>query len=116
MAKENPVQIVEKNEGTKIEFEQSGKKLFFGDDEIMVNAAKYQREYPVHLDVCANKDKNLVIGVGEGTYYVAQVDIPAIEYTETETEGETTREALPLDMGDVIVTLWSIDDLTPANT
>lgn len=118
MAKENPVQIVEKNEGTKIDFEQSGKKLFFGDDEIMVNAAKYQREYPVHLDICANKDQNLVIGVGEGTYYVAQVDIPAIEYAETEAEGEdeSGREALPLNMADVVVTLWSIDDLTPTNT
>lgn len=110
------VHVVEINEGTKIPFEQSGSKLFFGDDEIMVNCSKYQRDWPVHLDICADRYKNLVIGVGEGRYYVAQVDIPEIQYTEetTEIEGEepvTTLVPVPLNMSDVTLTLWSIDDL-----
>lgn len=125
MSKENKVQIVEKNEGTKINFEQDGTRLFFGDDDIMVNAAKYQRDWPVHLDVCADDNRNLVIGVGTGLYYVAQIDIPPVKYIEVEPEhpAESSPEGYngpqmepqPLDMGDVIVTLWSIDDITPVN-
>lgn len=120
MATTNPVHVVEINEGTKIDYEQSGYKLFFGDDEIMVNCSKYQKDWAVHLDICADKNNNLVIGVGEGRYYIAQIDIPAIQYVETEGEGGegregggTSREALPLDMADVVLSLWSIDDLTP---
>ena len=37
----NKVKVIEKNEGQKIEYEQSGTRLYFGDDEIMINAAKY---------------------------------------------------------------------------
>lgn len=128
MAKQKAVQVVEKNPGTKIAWEQTGTKLFFGDDELMVNAAKYQRDWPVQLDVCADKSGNLVIGVGVGRYYVAQVDIPATTYTETEAPAEEAelqdegnmnsgntpriiREAQPIDMSAVVLTLWSLDEL-----
>ena len=116
----NNVQVIEKNEGRKVDFVQSGTRMFFGDDEIMVNCSKYQKDWPVHLDICANKDRNLVIGVGEGLYYVAQIDIPPIEYEEpvevvsdTEMMQENPRIAKPIDMSKVILTLWSLDDLTP---
>ena len=76
------VRVIEKNEGRKVEWKQSTTKLTFGDDELMVNVAKYQKDWPVQLDICGDKDGNLVLGVGEGRYYVAQVDIPATKYTE----------------------------------
>ena len=78
----------------------------------------------MQVDICADEDRNLVIGVGKGRYYVAQVEIPPIAYVETEieaAEGEDAmdgenrnsvkREALPLDMSEVTLTLWSMDDL-----
>lgn len=125
------VRVVEKNQGQKIDWKQSGSKLTFGDDELMVNIAKYQRDWPVHLDVCGDKSGNLVIGVGEGRYYVAQIDIPATRYTEPEiimeqptpadedgeTEGRNTMrettppEPIPLELSDVTLTLWAIDGL-----
>lgn len=125
------VKVVEKNQGQKIDWKQSGSKLTFGDDELMVNIAKYQRDWPVHLDVCGDKSGNLVIGVGEGRYYVAQIDIPATQYTEPEiiseqpapvdedgeseprnTMRETTPpEPIPLELSDVTLTLWAIDGL-----
>lgn len=132
MAKTNKVTVIEKNAGQKIDFEQSGTRLIFGDDELMLNAAKYQKDWDVEVDVCRDKSGNLTIGTGSGLCYVAQVMIPATTYTETEIPAEETSEALaaenvaedgdgmnqkttvqreqnPLDMGDVTVILWSID-------
>lgn len=132
MAKTNKVTVIEKNAGQKIDFEQSGTRLIFGDDELMLNAAKYQKDWDVEVDVCRDKSGNLTIGTGSGLRYVAQVIIPATTYTETEIPVEETDEALeaenatengdsmnqkttvqreqnPLDMGDVTVILWSIE-------
>lgn len=132
MAKTNKVTVTEKNAGQKIDFEQSGTRLIFGDDEIMLNAAKYQKDWDVEVDVCRDKSDNLTIGTGSGLRYVAQVMIPAATYTETEIPAEETAEAPaaedeaegsdsvnqkttvqrdknPLDMGDVTVILWSIE-------
>lgn len=132
MAKTNKVTVIEKNAGQKIDFEQSGTRLIFGDDELMLNAAKYQKDWDVEVDVCRDKSGNLTIGTGSGLRYVAQVEIPAATYTETEIEAEepaedpaaegvsegddgmnqkTTvqRDKNPLDMGDVTVILWSIE-------
>lgn len=127
------VKVVEINEGRKINWKQSTTKLTFGDDELMVNCASYQRDWPVHLDICGDKDGNLVIGVGTGRFYAAQIDIPARKYTEpqpietpvdyeaenraAETDGMEQREEftppepLPLEMSDVTLTLWAIDGL-----
>lgn len=131
MAKTNKVTVIEKNAGQKIDFEQSSTHLIFGDDEIMLNAAKYQKDWDVEVDVCRDKSSNLTIGTGSGLRYVAQVMIPAATYTETEIPAEETAEDLtaedaaegdgtnqkttmqrdknPLDMGDVTVILWSIE-------
>ena len=125
------VKVIEKNAGEKIAFEQSGTRLIFGDDEIMLNAAKYQKDWPVEVDICRDKADNLTIGTASGLRYVAQVMIPAATYTETvieepeapeaDAEGaeqtenggmnqqNVQRDKNPLDMGDVTVILWSIE-------
>ena len=46
------IQVIEKNEGTKLAYELVGSKLFFGDDEIMVNLAKYEQDFPVAVMIC----------------------------------------------------------------
>lgn len=127
----NKVKVIEKNAGEKIAFEQSGTRLIFGDDEIMLNAAKYQKDWPVEVDICRDKADNLTIGTASGLRYVAQVMIPAATYTETvieepeapeadadgadQTENggmnqqNVQRDKNPLNMGDVTVILWSIE-------
>lgn len=127
----NKVKVIEKNAGEKIAFEQSGTRLIFGDDEIMLNAAKYQKDWPVEVDICRDKADNLTIGTASGLRYVAQVMIPAATYTETvieepeapEADAEDTeqtenggmnqqnvqRNKNPLNIGDVTVVLWSIE-------
>lgn len=101
----NNVKVIEKNEGAKIDYEQSGTRLYFGDDELMLNAAKYQKDWPVCIDICKDRAGNLTIGTESALRYVAQVEIPAAVY---EGEGDE-REQLPLDMGDVTLILWSIE-------
>lgn len=112
------MQVIEKNEGPKIEYEEAGTKVTLGDDELMLNVAKYQRDWPVHLDICSNRDKQLVVGTGEGLFYVAQIDIPEAKYTEPEPqepeEGEAEApEPIPIDMAEVVLTLWSLDNPVP---
>lgn len=112
------MQIIEKNEGPKIAYEENGTMVFLGDYELMINASKYQRDWPVHIDICSNRDNQLVVGTGEGLYYVAQIDIPAAKYTEPETPAEMGDPSeipvlIPIDMSEVILTLWSLDNPTP---
>jgi hypothetical protein len=105
--------IVEKNEGAKIPYEVSGTKVCF-DDDLTINLSKRQDDWAVHIDVCSDKDGALVIGAASGSYYVAQIDIPAREYEETVTgDGEdavTERQPLPIDMDKVTLTLWALEN------
>lgn len=109
----NDVTVIEMNKGEKIAYEQNGTRLILGDDEIMVNAEKYQKDWPVEVDVCRDKSGNLTIGTESGQRYVAQIQIPAATYTETvEGEGEeteVTRTKDAIDMADVTLVLWSIE-------
>lgn len=104
--------VIHKNEGEKIPYEVSGKRITF-DDDLSLNLAKQEKDWPVHIDVCVDRDRNLCNGTGAGLYYVAQLDIPAAEYSEPETEEEQPQR-LPLDMNKVTLTLWSIDELVEA--
>ncbi len=115
--------IVEKNEGTKIEYEVRKEKITF-DDDLTINLKKRQEDWDVHIDVCYDADGELVLGAAAGRSYVAEIDIPARTYTEkesdedteasTDTDGSTERKTTtlepdPLDMDKVTLTLWSID-------
>ena len=114
------IQVIEKNEGTKLNYEVVGTKLFLGDDEIMVNLAKYEKDEPVHIDVVRNWDGALATSIGKSDdlSYAAQIDIPARAYTETvekapalDGEGEmeqTVKEPVPFDASRCILTLWAI--------
>ena len=42
MAKINDVQVIEKNTGEKIQWEQDGYRLSFDDDALSVKVTKYQ--------------------------------------------------------------------------
>ena len=112
--------IKEINEGAKIVYEVNGTSICF-DDDLTINLEKRQKNHPVHIDVCSDKDGALVIGAESGEYYVAQIDIPAKEYEETEPIAvgiehieATTSVAKPLDTEKVSLTLWAL--VNRANT
>lgn len=113
------IQVIEKNEGTKLDYEVVGTKLFLGDDEIMVNLAKYEKDEPVHIDVVRNWDGALATSIGKNDddlSYAAQIDIPARAYTEKvekvpamDGEGEveqTTKIPVKFDISRCTLTLW----------
>ena len=113
------IQVIEKNEGTKLDYEVVGTKLFLGDDEIMVNLAKYEKDEPVHIDVVRNWDGALATSIGKNDddlSYAAQIDIPARAYTEKGEKVpailvacETTKIPVKFDISRCTLTLWAID-------
>lgn len=101
------MKVIEKNEGPKIGYEITGKKITF-DDDLTINLAKRQEDWDVHIDVCFDRDGDLVIGTAAGRAYVAEIDIPAREYTVPATEEEQP-EPIPLDMDKVTLSLWAVE-------
>lgn len=101
--------IIEKNEGTKIPYSVKTTKVTF-DDDLTINLASREQDWPVHIDVCFDQDRALVLGVAAGRAYVAQIDIPERQYEDgEEVDGEVQRTPVPLDMSTVTLTLWSIE-------
>ena len=107
--------IVEKNEGPKIDYEiqntATKKKITF-DDDLTINLAKREEDWPVHIDVCFDQDGDLVIGTAAGRAYVAEVDIPARVYTEEpdpEDPEQTIRVPQPLDLDNCTLSLWAVE-------
>ena len=114
--------IVEKNEGTKIDYLENGTRLSFADGELTLNLARYQKDDEVVMkDIMVDSEGFLT--TGKGRYFVAQIEIPAREYDEEvetvteEVDGETveretvTRTPKPLDTDKVTLYLFSIDGI-----
>lgn len=108
--------IVEKNEGPKIDYEiqntATKKKITF-DDDLTINLAKREEDYPVHIDVCFDQDGDLVIGTAAGRAYVAEIDIPARQYIEEadpDDPEQTILVPVPLDLDNCTLSLWAIED------
>lgn len=120
------MKIVEKNEGSKIAYNLDGTRLDFADGALTIDLARYQKDEPVTRDIMVDNEGYLVMG--RGRYYVAQVEIPAKEYKETEIpapvaeEGEEAtggmsnmpgieRTPLPLNTDNVTLYLFAIDGI-----
>lgn len=103
--------IIEKNEGTKIEYSVNKKKITFEGEcsDLSLKLDKLQQDWPVHKDICIDEDGDLTLGVAAGRYYCAEVDIPAKEYPDS--SGDEAPAALPLDMDKVTLTLWALENL-----
>ena len=93
---------IEKNKGKKIDYEVIGNKITFGDDELTLNLAKYERDAEVQIDVCTD-DFHILIA-GPSKYFVANVIIPARSYDEA-------GEAVPFSMENVTLVLWALIDI-----
>jgi hypothetical protein len=122
------MKIISANEGPKIPYTVMGNWLNIGD-QIMLNLEKIESDRPEHRDICADAFGSLQ--TGEGLYYVAQIDIPARQYTETEIDnpdyvpdadetGESggmgnskkiiKRDPVPFSMENVTLTLYALKE------
>ena len=66
--------MVEKTGGVKVDLRVSGTKVYLGDDEMVLNLSKYERDDPVHIDIGLNARGFLTFGVSDR--YAVQIDIP----------------------------------------
>ena len=59
------MKVIEINEGSKIPYEVSKTKICF-DDDLTINLAKRQEDWPVHIDILTDGDGVLVTGAESG--------------------------------------------------
>ena len=108
------IEVIEKNAGKKISYEMDGNTLWIGD-AIAMKLQRLQTDDVVKKDICADKDGNLVFGLGEN--YVAKVEIPPREYDyiagEPDGDGKPTTEKVQksFDVSRCTLTLWSIEEV-----
>ncbi len=108
------IEVIEKNAGKKISYEMDGNTLWIGD-AIAMKLQRLQTDDVVKKDICADKDGNLVFGLGEN--YVAQVEIPPREYDyiagEPDGDRKPTTEKVQksFDVSRCTLTLWSIEEV-----
>lgn len=93
--------VIEKNEGTKVDYMVEGNKITFGDDEIMLNLIKYERDEAQTIDICRDDDKILIAGPSK--YFVANINIPAKQYEDPE-----KTIPVPFSMDNVELVLWAL--------
>lgn len=91
--------VIEKNKGQKIKYEVNGSKITFGDDEITINLAKYERDKEVQIDICRDDEKILIASLSK--YYVANIIIPARKYDEA-------GNPVPFSIENVTIVLWAL--------
>lgn len=101
------------NEGQYVDYEVDGTRLFFGDDELMINCKKYQGDEERTIDIVKTRRNTLAVGADSGFMYIAQVVIPAKQYdyktVKNDDETETVeRTAKDLNMDDVVLKLYAI--------
>jgi hypothetical protein len=101
--------VSDKNQGPKASYELQENVLAFRDGELSLDLSRYERDFPVHIDVCSNEYDMLTIG--PSMKYVAEIDIPAREYDEEETgdaENPVTLIPRQFDISKVQLTLWAV--------
>ena len=124
------MKVIDANEGRKVEYEENGSWLVFGD-QISLNLKKMETDHDVHVDITANAFGKLQ--TGEGVYYVAQLTIPARQYEDIEVENPddvepledeeadesgaghvnrtiTKKEPVPFSMDNVTLTLYALKE------
>lgn len=96
--------IKEVNEGKKIDYEVDGNRIYFGDDELMLNLSKYERDTEVVINICMDSDHILTSSLSE--YFVANIIIPARAYKD-----EEKTKPVAFSMDNVTLTLWALEEV-----
>lgn len=115
-----------KTPGTHIGYETTTKSIIFGDEDLSINLKNRERDEVVVIDICSDSNGELTMGTAAGLRYVAQVEIPARQYTETTTENPdydpeaeagaeaqqyiVTRTPVDFDIDECTIYLWGMEE------
>ena len=117
-----------KTPGKHIVYDTTSKSIIFGEDEdLSINLKNREQDEKTLIDICSDSDGFLVVGTAAGLRYVAQVEIPARQYTEEEQENPnydpeaeagteaasqtiTVREPVPFDIDNYTIYLWGMEE------
>lgn len=116
-----------KTSGKHIAYETTSKSIIFGDEDLSINLKNREQDETTLIDVCADSDGFLVVGTAAGLRYVAQVEIPARQYTEEEQENPNynpeaeegmgassktivVREPVAFDIDNCTIYLWGMEE------
>lgn len=86
--------VNEINKGEKIKYIVDGNKITFGDDELMINLEKYEKDTEVEINICTDNEGLLLTTLAER--YVAVIIIPA-------------RSEAPFNMDNVTLNLFALE-------
>ena len=86
-----------------VPYDEDGSIIVFGDDEIMVNLKVKERDYDVTIDICRDLFGGLILSPAGARAYVAQIFIPARQYTENP---DSYPEPVPFSMDNVVLTIY----------
>lgn len=117
-----------KTPGKHIVYDTTSKSIIFGEDEdLSINLKNREQDEKTLIDICSDSDGFLVVGTAAGLRYVAQVEIPARQYTEEEQENPnydpeaeagteaasqtiTVREPVPFNIDNCTIYLWGMEE------
>lgn len=117
-----------KTPGKHIVYDTTSKSIIFGEDEdLSINLKNREQDETTLIDICSDSDGFLVVGTAAGLRYVAQVEIPARQYTEEEQENPNydpeaeegtgarnktivVREPVPFDIDNCTIYLWGMEE------
>ena len=117
-----------KTPGKHIVYDTTSKSIIFGEDEdLSINLKNREQDEKTLIDICSDSDGFLVVGTAAGLRYVAQVEVPARQYTEEEQENPnydpeaeagteaasqtiTVREPVPFDIDNCTIYLWGMEE------
>lgn len=98
--------VIDKNKGRKIGYTVDETVIVFGANELRLDLSEIQDDWDIHVTICYDRRHQLT--TTGGITYVAEIDIPAREWVESEEE-EGGSVPAPLDMEKVALALWALD-------
>ena len=96
--------IIEMNDGRKIDYTIDKTKINF-NDELILNLAKYEQDSVITIDICSD-----INGIPAREYIIGEAANP--EYNEDDEQSKRsieTKEPIPFDIDKVTLRLWSVE-------
>lgn len=112
-----------KTPGKHIPYTTTKKNIILGaDEDLSINLQNREKDEIVTIDICTDQNGELTMGAAAGLRYVAEIEIPARQYVETQeknpdyqedsgqSEYITKREPVPFNINICTIRLWGLEE------